>query len=193
MRVCVCAACGVVCDVRLVSWCVVCVRCKCRAWVQCVALCGAVVCRVFVMCCVCVGCFVCVCCCCVCVLLCVPDRSNTSTAKCAFDQSSPVSDPDDLPRFPSSVFPIVFRTRRQHHCSSLKPAFDVWSHTFAFTASPEVHFVARTALCQWAVSRSRGSLESFKVLSATHLWLFPFLADVPESSDQEFRCHCRKY
>ena len=71
---CVCAACVVVCGV--------CVRCKCRAWVQCVAWCGAVVCCVSVMswcaCCVCVGvacwwwswcvfgvCLVCVCVCCV--------------------------------------------------------------------------------------------------------------------------------
>ena len=30
------------------------------------------------------------------------------------------------------------------------------------------------------------------VLSATRFWLFSSLADVPESSDPEFRCRCRR-
>ena len=80
---------------------------------------------------------------------------------CTFDQSSRVNDPDELPRFWRSIFLVDFRARGQHHCSSMKLPFDVWSCTLAFTASPEVRFVTRSEMCQWSVPRSRCSLESF--------------------------------
>ena len=99
-----------------------------------------------------------------------------------------------LPARQLSVFFIDFRARRQHHSSSAKPAFDVWSRTSAFASSPEVHFVARSEI----VPRVCFLLEMLSsvvlrcVPSATHLWLCPSLADVPESSDPEFRCRCRR-
>ena len=105
-----------------------------------------------------------------------------------------MSDPDDLSQFSGPVFFIDFRARRQHRCSSVKPAFDVWSRTFALTASPEVHFVARSEMCQRPCF-SPEMLSSVLlpcVLSVTRLRLLPALADVPETSDPEFLCHCRR-
>ena len=100
--------------------------------------------------------------------------------KRAFDQSSRVSDPDDFSRFSGFVFFIDCRARRQHHSSSVKPAFDVWSRAFAFASSPEVHFVARPQMCSVVLKILSVILRC--VLSATRLWLFPSLADVPAVS-----------
>ena len=55
-----------------------------------------------------------------------------------------MSDPDDLSRFSGSVFFIDVRPRPHKHCSSVRPAFDVWSRTFSFALSPEIHYVARS-------------------------------------------------
>ena len=68
--------------------------------------------------------------------------------KCTFDQSS-------------RVFFIDVRARRQHHCSSVEPAFDVWSRTFAFTASPKSTSSPSQKCAKWPVSCLRCSLQSF--------------------------------
>ena len=106
MWVCVCVRVVVSCVVCGLCRGVWCVRCKCRAWVPCVALCGAVVCCVSVKCCVrvvcvlcvrvgvcvsvCVWCVcrcVCVCVCVSCVCRCLLWCGTLKTSVCAFNTS----------------------------------------------------------------------------------------------------------
>ena len=89
-----------------------------------------------------------------------------SCSQCTFEQSSRVSDPDDLSRFSTSVFLIDLHARRQFHSSSVnRQVCDV----------PVACFLLEML----------SSVVLRRVLSATRLWPFPSVADVQEYSDPE--------